>query len=980
MPTTLRLHSPHRLVTSSLLLAAALSACSGVALADWNENPPVMLQWFECPWNDMEHRAPDFFMAGYGSVWVPPVSRPYIWPGSSNQNATSPGYDVFDRFDLGKPNARTAYGTEAGFDAAVEAIHRANGEFYVDSILNHNAARQTGSGFQNDGGYPGFWMAPTTPATNKSPTSNWGDFNPGNAQGYPQSTNENDPNYCLLSGDLVALIDINQASNNMFIRQPVAAGNPLNLPGGTYFNNPDPNNARFYFDSALGTDSVSNPGMSFAGALTTGAYTPPCDVPARNEPSTTYTRGRFNIANATAGDPEPENATDYLMRWTQWMLDVKKVDGFRLDAAKHIPSWFWDSYFDSVMHNARITPDGRQVTAFSFGECVAGNDFIFDRYIRKPNGRTSGRLVAGDAFGNRDALDLSGAGSLRNLINAGGFGTWTDITGSHLDTIDDGFNNGSVGVNHVFSHDNGSQGNGSSVPSVPTSRQQGWFAHAYLLMRTGQSIVYHNARLVGRTGSGFYPREGTPIALGYDQNASALNPVLTNLVGLSNMVGRGEFTPRWQDGDVMIFERRTPLGGGNYSGNCLVGASDRYDSGYDQRTVNTSFPAGTRLIELTGNATSSTVDPVNDIADVLVVGPTGQVQFRVPRNTSSAGEHNLGFVVYAPAIPNGTLSVTNVASTISSETTGAVGRRRLTSVPVITADSFQIQLTTTNGDAGAANNDNADDNAVFRINQGYQDWNNSGGVDIDHTNAVVPGYEQFVTLHQPLANTANTMGQYAQTIDATQLPEGMNYISVIAFRKRSGNEAPLFREFRQVVYIDRECPTVQLALPPGPYTTTTLQATIRSVDGTVLPAVVGSVSSPGVHVLVNPNPAFDPTTLVATSNAATRVDRQEWSRAVTGLVHGTNRIVVLAVQENARVCATEFQIFVNLCPADVDDGSGTGTPDGGITIDDLLYYLSIFNAGAIGADVDNGTGTGTPDGGVTIDDLLYYLTRFNAGC
>jgi hypothetical protein len=68
------------------------------------------------------------------------------------------------------------------------------------------------------------------------------------------------------------------------------------------------------------------------------------------------------------------------------------------------------------------------------------------------------------------------------------------------------------------------------------------------------------------------------------------------------------------------------------------------------------------------------------------------------------------------------------------------------------------------------------------------------------------------------------------------------------------------------------------------------------------------------------------------------------------------------------------------CVADVDNGSGTGTPDGGVTIDDLIYFLGLFEAGSVAADVDDGSGTGTPDGGVTIDDLLYFLTRFEAGC
>ncbi len=68
------------------------------------------------------------------------------------------------------------------------------------------------------------------------------------------------------------------------------------------------------------------------------------------------------------------------------------------------------------------------------------------------------------------------------------------------------------------------------------------------------------------------------------------------------------------------------------------------------------------------------------------------------------------------------------------------------------------------------------------------------------------------------------------------------------------------------------------------------------------------------------------------------------------------------------------------CAADMDDGSGTGTPDGGLTIDDLLHYLALFEQGELCADVDDGSGAGVSDGGVTIDDLLHYLALFEAGC
>lgn len=57
-----------------------------------------------------------------------------------------------------------------------------------------------------------------------------------------------------------------------------------------------------------------------------------------------------------------------------------------------------------------------------------------------------------------------------------------------------------------------------------------------------------------------------------------------------------------------------------------------------------------------------------------------------------------------------------------------------------------------------------------------------------------------------------------------------------------------------------------------------------------------------------------------------------------------------------------------------------GEPDGAVTIDDLLYFLAIYEAGTTAADVDDGSSTGTPDGAVTIDDLLYLLARYEAGC
>lgn len=98
-------------------------------------------------------------------------------------------------------------------------------------------------------------------------------------------------------------------------------------------------------------------------------------------------------------------------------------------------------------------------------------------------------------------------------------------------------------------------------------------------------------------------------------------------------------------------------------------------------------------------------------------------------------------------------------------------------------------------------------------------------------------------------------------------------------------------------------------------------------------------------------------------------------------INNARQIIAAARQGiSGPIGAVRLTPIVTTCVADVDDGTGSGTPDGGITIDDLLYYLNIFEQGVTRADVDDGTSTGSPDGGVGIEDLLYFITHFEAGC
>lgn len=698
-------------------------ALSGSAQA-YDVSQPVMIQLFESSWVNNQRRAPDLFMAGYGQIWIPPVSR----ADSGNQSV---GYDVYDRFDLGSAENPTLYGTEGTLKRSVKELQRAGMSVIADEVWNHNGfSTYSDSFFANSGGYPGFVAA---------------DF-------HSTSIDVNQDQY---RGRTNNLLDIAQEANNQYIRNPVP-GFANNIPAGSspqwgrLANVPTEANRRFYTDRNRAPDRVIN-------GVQVWDFTP---------------------NTATTGDPVSENATGYLMRHAQWMLQEVGVDGFRLDATKHVPNWVFNDFFDLAVSgaNPRLNLDGSRKSVFSFGENFDGNKEYLQSYIRKD---TTGNLTR-----NRDTKDFPLYFALEaNLKNNGIANDWRNIVNASVDSQDDGIaNNGTQGVGFVQSADSF----GPELSNV---------AHAYSLMRPGQQIVYFNAKEFGNGRD--FPKDGRGDALG-----GLYGDTITKLTNLRSTHGRGNYIERWLNKENLVYERDK---------SAVVALSNRTDNGYDTVTVQTNFGAGTRLLESTGNAADASVDPTNQIAEFVVVDAQGRITINVPRNKNiNGGTHGKGYLVYTLPTPQGSLEVVNKSATISggTPTANSNGTTRLAALEVVTANTFSVRLQTTPVVIGGFTDTFAGgDNAVFSINGGVDangngnDLNNNGLVDYRSPGSMVYGFEEFRTKKSPLVGGGD--GEYVQTIDATKLIEGYNYLEVRAFRSRPGNEPPVYSSFKKVIYVDR---------------------------------------------------------------------------------------------------------------------------------------------------------------------------------
>lgn len=648
-------------------------------IAETSLKAQVILQYFESRHATMARRLPDVFMAGYDAIWIPPTNRA--------EGGQSAGYDVFDRFDV-----NPFYGSADDLKKLISECNKANVQTYIDIVLNHNGYQNlatrdfVGAGKPD---YPGFVVT--------LPGDIDGDFHGAFAGGV---LNER------ING---GLIDIAQEKNHRFIRHPVVPDDPQNIPEESAKNS----NRRFYPD----TD-----------------FTSPPDLGSTKEDR--HSSSGFNLDRPEAGDPVAENATGYLTRYCQWMIEVVGADGFRLDAAKHVPTFFWTDFYDKSVH--RIGPNGS--TPFSFGEVIETNDFeLLRQYSRK------------DGFGNRDLLDFRLYYTMRDVLNAHGFGDMRLLERASVDVIDGNPNDGSLGVTFVSNHD-----------ELAPKPDKDNLAYAHILTRTGYPVVYFNALEFG-TGRRF-PTRGRGDALG-----GAFGETITRLIDIHNEYSRGRHITRWIDNDVYLYERDQAL---------LIGLNDHEVFDAD-RSIQTSFPGGTRLVELTGNPRAT---------NPLLIRPDGTANVTIPHN-----KEDHGYAMWGPQAPRGSrtqapLTIGPVASIIpADEASQPNSIRRLTPIERLNIDSATLSL--------RLEDENLDDNAIVKIDD--------GSVNIIGTplfgGGPFKGYQRFTAADPGVTGS----GVYSATLDISKLAPGLHYIEAVAFLQRDPGQPPIFETFRKVIDVDR---------------------------------------------------------------------------------------------------------------------------------------------------------------------------------
>lgn len=615
----------------------------------------AILQYFNTSWPELTRRIPELAEAGYTALWLPP---PFKAGGG-----LSVGFDSYDRFDLGSKDQNgslpTKYGTETELLHLVDVAHRFGLRIYFDNVMAHNGGPMSSGApgtLQANGFVPEDFHLKRTSDTayenygwptwtdewqvlNRNPFGqDIAQENPNASFGYSEGStyakwsgvrHPGHPEYYLDTDLPIATNSLGETVYTFANKEPFTDAN---------------SNGRFDW-----TDANAN-GQHDAGEASEDFEDTGLD-PSRADRRTAawgYGNGKYDMGNVGA-----EDVNSMLFRALRWFVDKAHADGFRLDAVKHVPSYFfgkmdtpkdgygwgyggqaqeqfnvsrgfsdWDNHRDTVFDNVQARDD-----ALLYGEHL-GDPPSKDNYV------AAGMRIANDDFLNGVKGNIGY--TLAGMDNPG-YGVITPGQSMH----------------YVMSHDNNYLWGGD--------REQ---AHAVLLAREGKPIVYTDG--YNQSGSpDWFPKPAEIPFLG--QFGQGYIP---NLLDIRRHFGWGYQSSRWSAWDYASWTRYDPALGNTGSGVTMVFAlSKNYGSSWPLVAGGAVFPEDARLFNYSIHNPGKEVKVqggglVNMDGSALYIAPNEYYAFswRIPGMPAAWGEglaeEIQPILIYEEGARAGTVTVT----------------------------------------------------------------------------------------------------------------------------------------------------------------------------------------------------------------------------------------------------------------------------------------------------------------------------------
>jgi len=585
------------------MLAGLMAAMIGGANVSRANQSDAILQYFGTSWNDIALKMPELAEAGYTALWLPPPFK-----GTSVWDV---GFGTFDRFDLGDKDQSgtipTKYGTAAELQNLIETAHRFGLRVYFDNVMAHNGGPIPGSdentsiyaqpGFvpedfhlqRTSDGYFRNWPGIEWEKNDEWQILNRNPFGQDIAHENPNTSfglNENDdfpkyvgirqPNNPEYYPDTDLPIVITRTSGN-FTTYPFANKEPFNdsgyLKSGSRIG---AGNGRFDWDDTNGN------GQHDSGEISESFTDTGVDplTPGRNTATWGFGDGRYNM-----GNPVPEDVNGMLIRAFRWFTDQYKPDGYRLDAVKHVPNYFFGEMSASNKDSSNAGYLGEANVQFNltrgftdwnnhrdttFSDNPRDDLFYYGEHLGSPPAEgpylAAGMRIANDTFLN--TVKDSALGNNFTGLDSAGFAMYGGVN---------------TGMKYPMSHDNNML----------------WGGHkelAFLLtyLTAGPGIIYTDGYNQS-TGPNYFPKIAQLPFLGQFESSYA-----TNILSIYQNFARGDQIGKWSTQNFAAFERRdkTENAAMNDSdGTVLLVMLARIGSsgGQNPDDWTTTFPVGARL-------------------------------------------------------------------------------------------------------------------------------------------------------------------------------------------------------------------------------------------------------------------------------------------------------------------------------------------------------------------------------------------------